>query len=312
MATAAPSTARQPRDSLATRLVLFVFLSAFVTALVMSAIAVQATYSSLRARIDRSFPTSLERAAERLGDLVDSTVVELRQLAAEKSVVAIVGGAGAGGGAGMRMQRSLIESERFDALLLSDARGSTIAAAHKPTLGGSVMESIIASVDAPVSLVGSSMVVSVLVHGKDGEAAAVLRGVISTRALERQLKSDRGAGSAAVYLVNRDGRVAADAPGAWAAWGFPEEVLGGDPAEGVVEFRSRDGTRALAQAVTLPFLAGRLVVAQPFEDAFAPVFSLLTRIFIADLLIVLIFSALAIKITRTVVRPIEALAECAP
>jgi diguanylate cyclase len=58
-------------------------------------------------------------------------------------------------------------------------------------------------------------------------------------------------------------------------------------------------------------LAGRLVVAQPFEDAFAPVFSLLTRIFIADLLIVLIFSALAIKITRTVVRPIEALAECA-
>jgi diguanylate cyclase (GGDEF)-like protein len=311
MAAPAPNPVRQPRDSLATRLVLFVFLSAFVTALVMSAIAVQATYSSLRARIDRSFPTSLERASERLGDLVGSTVVDLRQLAGEASLVEIAAGSRANGGAGLRMQRSLTESERFDALLLTDTHGSTIAAAYKPTLGGSVVESIVSSVQAPVALVGTSMVVSVLVHDRQGQPAATLRGVISARALERQLKSDRGAGGAAVYLVNDAGRVVADAPGAWAAWGFPETVIGGDPAEGVIEFRSRGGTRALAQSVALPFLAGRLVVAQPFEDAFAPVFSLLTRIILADLLIVLIFSALAIKVTRTIVRPIEGLAECA-
>lgn len=308
---AAPDAPRQSRDSLATRLVLFVFLSAFVTALVMSAIAVQATYASLRDRIDRTYPLSLERTAERLGDLVDSTVVELRQLAAEDSLVSIATGDRVGGGAGMRMQRSLMESERFDALLLTDARNSTLAAAYKPTLGGGIVESIVATVEAPVAVVGSSMVVSVVVRDRVGEPTAVLRGVISSRVLERQLKSDRGAGGAAVYLTDGVGRVIADAPGAWAAWGFPSEVVDADPAEGVVEFRSRDGTRALAQAVTLPFLAGRLVVAQPFEDAFAPVFSLVTRIFIADLLIVLVFSGLAVKITRTVVRPIEALAECA-
>jgi diguanylate cyclase len=51
------------------------------------------------------------------------------------------------------------------------------------------------------------------------------------------------------------------------------------------------------------------VVAQPLESAFAPVFSVVTRIFAIDLGIILLFSFLAYGITAAIVRPLEALSE---
>ena len=54
-----------------------------------------------------------------------------------------------------------------------------------------------------------------------------------------------------------------------------------------------------------------VVVEIPFERAFAPVLRVVTRIFVVDLCIVLIFSFLAYKITSAVVRPIETLSDAA-
>ena len=305
----APRAPRNSRDSLATRLVLFVFLSAFVTALAMTAIAVHSTYSSLRARVDRSFPARLERSAVRLAELVDASGKELSQLASEPSLSDIADGRYSGGGAGMRIHHVLTQGHRFDALLLTDAKGSTLAAAFKPTLGSGVVESVVASASGPVSLVGNTVVISVVIRDHGEGSSSILRGVISARALEGALSGNRGPEGEAVYLVNRAGQVIADAPGAWPAWSFPDVVMEGDPALGVLEFQSRDGTRALAQALPLPFLSGALVVAQPFDDALAPVFALLTRMLMADLVIALLFSACALRISRAVVRPLEALTD---
>ncbi len=304
-----PRAPRNSRDSLATRLVLFVFLSAFVTALAMTAIAVHSTQSSLRARIDRSFPVRLERSAVRLAELVDTAGKELRQLASERSLLDIANGRSSGGAAGMRVHHVLTQGRRFDALLLSDSGGSTLAAAFKPTLGGGVVESVVASVSEPVSLVGNTVVISVVIRNEADEGSAILRGVISARALEGALASIRGPGGEAVYLVGGAGQVIADAPGAWPAWSFPAGVMEGDPSLGVHEFQSRDGTHALAQAMPLPFLSGALVVAQPVDDAMAPAYALLTRMLMADLLIALLFSACALRIARAVVQPLEALAD---
>jgi diguanylate cyclase (GGDEF)-like protein len=52
-----------------------------------------------------------------------------------------------------------------------------------------------------------------------------------------------------------------------------------------------------------------LVLEQPFEEAFGPVLSVVTRVFVIDLCIILLFSFLAYQITATIVRPIEALSE---
>ena len=52
----------QPRTSLATKIILFVFLSTFVSALVVSWISIRATYASARDVVDRLYPRALDHA----------------------------------------------------------------------------------------------------------------------------------------------------------------------------------------------------------------------------------------------------------
>lgn len=55
----------------------------------------------------------------------------------------------------------------------------------------------------------------------------------------------------------------------------------------------------------------RLVIEEPFQRAYAPVVAVITRVFAADVAVILLFSFLAYKITTAVVRPIETLSEAA-
>jgi diguanylate cyclase (GGDEF)-like protein len=66
MAEPRSSTASRPATSLATKLVLFVFLTTFVTALLVSWTSIEATHSHLSRVVDQSYPAALERAVERL------------------------------------------------------------------------------------------------------------------------------------------------------------------------------------------------------------------------------------------------------
>jgi diguanylate cyclase (GGDEF)-like protein len=55
----------------------------------------------------------------------------------------------------------------------------------------------------------------------------------------------------------------------------------------------------------------QLAIEVPFETAFAPLLTVVTRTFVIDLCLVLFFSFLAYRITTAVVRPIEALSDAA-
>ncbi len=52
-----------------------------------------------------------------------------------------------------------------------------------------------------------------------------------------------------------------------------------------------------------------VALAAPYQRAFAPLLSVVTRIFVIDLGVILLFSLLAYKITSAVVKPIEALSD---
>jgi len=66
MAEPRPNEASRPAMSLATKLVLFVFLTTFGTAMLVSWISIEATHTHLTQVIDQSYPAALERAVERL------------------------------------------------------------------------------------------------------------------------------------------------------------------------------------------------------------------------------------------------------
>ncbi len=80
--------------------------------------------------------------------------------------------------------------------------------------------------------------------------------------------------------------------------------------EPVAYYGRPDGERWVGAQQTL---AGdwRLVVEQPLGHAFAPVVAVLTRVFAADLIAILVFALLGYKITSIVVRPIEQLSAAA-
>ena len=82
-----PNQSIQPRShsltSLATKIILFVFLSTFATALVVSWISIQSTHASLRRVIDRLYPRSLEHAERVVGPWLSTARAELETLAAD-------------------------------------------------------------------------------------------------------------------------------------------------------------------------------------------------------------------------------------
>jgi len=299
---------KRPGNSLATRLILFVFSSAFVAALVVSAISVHATFSDLSSLIERSYPSILVRNEERLASLVDSGAAALRALASDAELVGPLSDPEVRPrGSGLLLHRYLAASTQMDALLLGDATGSVLAAAFVPTLGGGTLEPMVAGLDRPVAIIRNMLVISVPVHGDSGDTVGVLHGVVGSEVLGRELKTDRGAGSGDVYLVDAEGRVGAKAPDGWPFTSFPLSLLDRESGAGVTEFEATDGTSALGLYRALPYLGGGLVVARPTQEVFAPVFSLVSRIFVANLVIAILFSLIAIKITNAIVRPIEAL-----
>jgi diguanylate cyclase (GGDEF)-like protein len=77
----------------------------------------------------------------------------------------------------------------------------------------------------------------------------------------------------------------------------------------VSEYRNAGGERVIGAAQPLSRLAWTVLAEEPFDQAFAPVRSVVTRIFITDILVVLLFSFLAYKITAAIVHPIEALSD---
>ena len=72
MAEPRSSAASRPATSLATKLVLFVFLTTFGTAILVSWTSIEATHTHLTRVVDQTYPAALERAVERLDELLAS------------------------------------------------------------------------------------------------------------------------------------------------------------------------------------------------------------------------------------------------
>jgi diguanylate cyclase (GGDEF)-like protein len=296
---------RQPRDSLATKIIFFVFLSTFLTSLVVSWVAVHSTYSFLRSHLERSYPATLQRAAAALGHAQADVAGELERLAQEPVVrAAAAGDADARAGA-ERLLRKRTEHTLLAELALHDAAGALRAA----TAGAPRAPS--SPADAALRPANERFVIGVPVQDERGRTIGRLDAVLvpSGQVL--------GTGDPAVapwlHLVDPAGRILArgGAPGEDGFASFPPALLAGADGTRLREFRAADGRRAIGAVRALPGGGASLVVAQPLEAAYAPVFAVVTRIFVIDLAVVLLFSFLAYEITSAIVRPLEQLSEAA-
>jgi len=131
--------------------------------------------------------------------------------------------------------------------------------------------------------------------------------------LEGILAAERPSALSRFMLVSHEGEVlaAASPPGAEAPAWTPLEPLLAPGATQTRDYADAQGLRAVGAARPLTHGSWLLVVEAPFDHAFAPVLTAVTRIFVVDLCIILLFSFLAYRITSGAMRPIEQLSDAA-
>jgi len=214
-----PPQPRPPLNSLATKIILFVFLSTFATALVVSSIAIKSTHGHIRNDLDRRYPAALARAAAHL-DLW----IERRGTASEEFTEL-----------DWSELVSLLTAERPDPhswLLLTDGDGRVLAASRS-----------------------------------DDEQAPIEH--------------------------------------------VPLAALLADAGPGVREYTNARALHVVGAAHPLAQRGWYATVEVPFDQAFAPVLAVVSRVFVIDLCVILLFSYLAYRITTRMVRPIETLSNAA-
>ena len=293
---------RQPLNSLATKIIFVVFLSTSLTAVVVSWISVHSTYTFLERRIQASYPAILERTAERVTGWLREAHAELAEPA---SSLAEPDPARLGGW--------LERSARFDGAIVSDRTGRVLARAGEVRWPESLPRDGVASA-------GDLW----LLHAGEGPERLVLReplrgtgaeglfvhGALRREALATLLASDGLGASGHIALVGPGDRVLLSSSAAAAGGGeVPGRSLEALRSGGVVEYAGRGGRHMIGALNALPGSPLQLLLEEPFEKAFEPVFAVVTRVIVIDLCNILAFSFLAYQVTAAIVQPIEALSE---
>jgi len=269
-----PPWRQQPLGSLATRIIAVVFVATFVTALVVSGISVHATYTFLRGSLEQAYPSLL---AERSAALEGWMQQQLRALAAHPPAHSRTA-----------LTARLRATDSFDGL-------SLIGPGEKLRLR--------VGRRAPLPDLPSTARPALRLSGDTGAAALIPLGpspeqgwlvaLFSPQALHTHLSSSAFPVGLRLHLAARDA-VSPRAPGK------------------VLQLRqTRAGGFEITAHTALPALDAVLLLEQPFSEAFAPVFAVVARAFVVDLIILLLFSVVAYRITAAIVRPIEALSDAA-
>jgi diguanylate cyclase (GGDEF)-like protein len=333
---------RQPLNSLATKIIFFVFLSTFLTALVVSWISIESTHRFLREAIDQRFPAVLQRSASRVEAWLSAAHSDVEARAGAPALRAIAGPL-RNGADGTEIRKALdlaASGEKLAAvrsLVLIHPSGAVAATWGDPApLPPDLAHNLGALVEPDLQCVrlsdGAPLVLaSAPVRTAEGSVAGVLVALLGTDELGLVLAGDGEEASTDITLVGADGQgitstklaegpscsaaenqgsdrdaVCSENSGAWSETKLPPPPPAG---RAVSDYQKPSGERVIGAARRLARLDWTVLVEEPFDQAFEPVLSVVTRIFVTDLVIVLLFSFLAYKITAAIVQPIEALSD---
>jgi len=312
-----PPLRRKPLSSLATKIISAVFLSTFLTALVVSGIAVHSTYGSIRGHFDRSIPLRLARTSEQILSSLGEGRSELERLAVKPALRRALGRARPGPGGEERLKEALLGSTSFDVLLLADASGEPVAVATRssPPASPALLEGLAAeagvvamhAIADPGGLHAPVGVIAVL--GEREQVLGTLYGFFDSAGLRELLALDSSEADSDLYLADRSGAVRLRPHPAGSEERAPSAALVGGASGEVGLYRSASGEWMIGAALPLGALDWTLVAEQPFDEAFRPVFSLMTRLGVIGLCAIVLSGFLARKLTATIVQPIEALSE---
>ncbi|HEY8152544.1 MAG TPA: diguanylate cyclase [Myxococcota bacterium] len=310
---------KQPFNSLATKLILFVFVSTLATALVVSWISIQSTHDYLSLQMRRQYPAALANAGEVvLGWLVagQEELTGLKALTGDGAARrASPRSAAAPVPVGEPLARAQRRSKYFDAFALLSADGSVrqVVGAAEPLVPGTRLP--LTGIDRTVlrwlPQGAAPQLVAATPFPVDADGTGSLIGLFKAERIPSLLAGQRPVSGAEIAIVDAEGRVIARSDASPTPGLVPlARLLASGPGQ-VVQYLSADGVHFVGAAHPLGLFDWQVSVEVPFEVAFAPMLSVVMRVFLVDLCIILLLSYLAYRITTAAVRPIEALSEAA-
>jgi diguanylate cyclase (GGDEF)-like protein len=304
--------ARQPGRSLASRIFLFASVSMLASAALVSAVAIHSIHSQLSHRIERSYSAALARAAEPMRGLLAAGQAELEALAEDPDFARRRGRALEG-----FLRRAVGGSNHFAGLAVLAPNGSLRRAVGSaqgvaPEL---VADLVGPETEGPAALPATGLraagpVISVALGDADGPPGSLI-GTFRPAAFQALLIAAEPDEISAVYLIDGQGRVIVG-PGARAENGpgrLPAAALPDGDLAGVRRYPNAHGRHVIGSATPLGFFGWHLAIEAPFAEAFAPVLSVVTRIFACDLLLILVLGAVAYRLSTATVRPLEMLSD---
>ena len=287
---------RHPLNSLATKWIFFVFATTFVTAAVVSWNAIGSIYEYQSRVVERSLPAALQRAAARLELVLEVGRAELEALAAD-------------GAAAADLSAHLERGGRFDGFVLVSAKGDP-RHRHGSTGDWPVEALVSAPTEGWVAVPDWGIAAVAKLPSRSG-APARLVGRLSPSVLAEILTEEGRDAGGTLWLVNDSGRTLPSSHAAGRTWRGPLARLLDRSGSRVHEYTDARGRHVVGSALPLDVASWHLVVEAPFDVAYAPLLSVVTRTFSIDLCVILLFSFLAYRITTAAVRPIETLSESA-
>jgi diguanylate cyclase (GGDEF)-like protein len=312
--TASPPLSKHPLNSLATKLILFVFVSTLATALAVSWISIQSTHDYLSQQIRRQYPASLTHAGEALLGYLVAGQEELAGLSGDAAGVSR-GAARIPSQTGARLARAQRRSKHFDAFALLGADGSVRWAGGETDRFAAGARLPITGIDRTVLrslVVGSATdVVAATPFPVDSDGTGSLVGLFKAARIPSLLAYQRPVAGAEIAIADAAGRVIARSEPSPSTDPVPlGQILSMGEGQ-VVQYVSAAGVHFVGAARPLGLFDWHVVVQVPFEVAFAPMLAVVMRVFLLDLCIILLLSYLAYRITTAAVRPIEALSDAA-
>jgi diguanylate cyclase (GGDEF)-like protein len=281
-------------SGLASKLILFVFASTFITATIVSWISIQSTSGSLRDMIERLYPLSLDHAAQRVAPWVNEVRLQLEvaehHLGGSQEPELVVGG----------------ERTKLDGLVLFSRDG-----ARQQAWGA-------APAEARAALTAPDRVAKLRLDS-GGWALAIappadtdgtdLVGIVSLARLAPLLEVELPNQDTVLALIDGAGRVIVSAGKLPDGATVDQLEINALHSRGTLRETDLRGEHMIAASQRTALFDWNVAIVTPFETAYAPVFSVVTRVFAIDLCIILAFSILAYRITARVVRPIAHLSE---
>jgi diguanylate cyclase (GGDEF)-like protein len=292
---------RQPLDSLAAKIILFVFVSTFATALALSWISIQTTNAYLTAMVDQQLPVKASRVRDPVRGWIEAGAGQLRDLA--------------GTGPSLdtrRLERAVAESSHFEALVRVTAEGEVRHAAGRGIDGRLGETRLWAATNGPglqaIPTASGGEATAFAVHLAPADANGErLIGIFREDRIEAILSGPQMGRGQSALLVDGAGRIMHGGDESAATVPLADLLAGAAPR--IREYSNFAGVHVIGIALPLEQSDWYVVVEAPFDVVFAPVVSVIKRIFVIDVCIILLFSFLAYKITAAIVKPIEILSD---